>query len=168
MNPNPSTTTRSRYLFPILLMTGAVLVLGACGSTSSDHASGSTSPAAQSVATPAPAPASATATPKTNATQPPAQPARETASTDDGIPIYQPSHVVTSGHSYTGLKSSDSVSKVSDWYNHALVQSGWDFTSKSLNRWSGNFVVRKDGQGASVSVSHGFGDTLIAISRYPV
>jgi hypothetical protein len=145
----------------LVLMAGAALVLGACGGTSSDHASGSTSAAAEPADAPAAAPA------KTTVTQPPAVPAHDTASNDVGVPIYKPSHVVTSGHTYTGLKSSDSVSKISDWYSHTLAENGWDFTSKSVNRWSGSFVVRKDGQGASVSVSHGFGDTLISISRYP-
>ncbi|TVT22757.1 hypothetical protein FNH05_33310 [Amycolatopsis rhizosphaerae] len=67
------------------------------------------------------------------------------------------------------LRTGDPVERVKEFYDQAIEQGGWQVVSKTEAGGTAAYVVKKQGQGASVSLSPapGDGQTLISISTYP-
>lgn len=92
------------------------------------------------------------------------------------IPTYQPSTTIGEAHGWTGVEthewtgllSTDPVSKVIEFYANAIDTGGWETVSKVITHHSGTFVVKKSGEGATISISWLPSRTLISITTYPL
>jgi hypothetical protein len=140
------------------------MVIAALGLGLGGTACGGSPPPPQAPPTASP-PTTATATQTT-----PASPAPTSLPATAGIPLYQPSTVVSQAAGSTVLHTPDPVAKVEDFYEEAIERGGWQVVSKSSTDYSANYVVRKAGQGATISVAQtpGAGPAIvISISTYP-
>ena len=82
-----------------------------------------------------------------------------------GIPIYQPSVVLSQAAGSLRFISGDSVTQVGAYYA-STFGGGWVVVSKTVTPHSARFTVRKNGQGATVAVfPYGAGSTVL-IARY--
>jgi len=126
--------------------------VAACGSSGGNSAAPA---AASSSAAPSSAsvPASTTASPST---------------ASGALPNYEPSKVVSEAGGHTQLSSSDSVLKVTAFYDEALKSGGWNITSSAKTGASTTIVAKRDGHGVTVAISSaGPAGTSISISTYP-
>jgi len=83
-----------------------------------------------------------------------------------GIPIYQPSVVLSQAAGSLRLISGESVTQVGAYYAATFSGGGWVVVSKTVTPHSARFTVRKNGQGATVAVfPHGAGSAVL-IARY--
>jgi hypothetical protein len=80
--------------------------------------------------------------------------------------MYQPSSVVSRSPHYTLLHTKDGVNEVTAYYDQQFSSGGWTIISKTASPFSGNFTVRKSGQGATVAISGWLGGSSISISTY--
>ena len=141
------------------LLAAAGMAVAGCSvttSTPSSHEGSSPPPAAVSAAPPVP-----TA---------PGSPSRVSSSTapaeSSDVTMYQPSSVVTSSSHYTLLHTKDGVKAVTAFYDKQFTDGGWTIISKTASSFSGNFTVRKSGQGVTVAISWWLGGSSISISTY--
>jgi hypothetical protein len=84
-----------------------------------------------------------------------------------GIPIYQPSKVVSQAPGSIMLTSPDPVDRVSDFYVDAVDHGGWQSVSENITSDSTHITVQKPGQGASISIARTGSGTVISISGHP-
>jgi hypothetical protein len=86
-----------------------------------------------------------------------------------GLPNYQPSTVVSESRGATVLRTSDPIDKVSAYYINLIDTGGWQAVSQTVTGHAANLVVKKSGQGASITISSNPAgpQTLIVISTYP-
>jgi len=83
-----------------------------------------------------------------------------------GIPIYQPSAVLSQAAGSLGFISGESVTQVGAYYASTFSGGGWVVVSKTVTPHSARFTVRKAGQGATVAVfPHGAGSAVV-IAHY--
>ena len=83
-----------------------------------------------------------------------------------GIPIYQPSAVLSQAAGSLRVISGESVTRVGAYYASTFSGGGWVVVSKTVTPHSARFTVRKNGQGATVAVfPHGAGSAVL-IARY--
>ena len=86
-----------------------------------------------------------------------------------GLPNDQPSTVVSESRGATVLRTSDPIDKVSAYYINLIDTGGWQAVSRTVTGHAANLVVKKSGQGASITISSNPAgpQTLIVISTYP-
>lgn len=85
-----------------------------------------------------------------------------------GIPLYEPSVEVSQAGGSTVLRTADSVEQVRRFYADALAGGGWQVVSQTGGQDFASFVVKRSGQGASITIAPGAeAQTLITISTYP-
>jgi hypothetical protein len=84
-----------------------------------------------------------------------------------GIPLYQPSHVVSKTDNSATLKSPDSVEKVTAYYLDMVGRGGWTTVHKSITPSSGHWTIKKSGHGATITVSRSGSGSGVSISTYP-
>lgn len=136
----------------------------ACGTEPATRSPSPTSPATSETTPPA---TSGTTPPATSGTATtPASPGA-TQSAAQGVPVYQPSTVVSRAPGSTVLTTTDPVGKVSDFYVDAVERGGWQTISKNVTPDSTSITVSKPGRGASISVAKSGSGTVISISGYP-
>lgn len=150
-----------------------VLALGAAAcSTSTSVPSPATSPPATSSPEAAPL-TSETPHEGTEATSSPATSSGESEaspSSVDGIPIYQPSTLVSQATGSTVLRTPDPIDKVGAYYVNFVDTNGWQTVSRTVTQNAASLTVKKSGRGASIAVGRdpqGGTQTVIAISTYP-
>jgi hypothetical protein len=79
-----------------------------------------------------------------------------------GIPIYQPSAVLSQAAGSLRLISGDSVTRVGGYYASTFSGGGWVVVAKTVTPHSARFAVRKNGQGATVAVfPYGAGSAVL-------
>ena len=144
---------RRTWMHAILAIALAAGV-GACSSSGGNSSAPATS--ATSAASSFAAPSSASA---------PASTAASPSTASGALPNYEPSKVVSQAGGHTQLFSSDSVSKVTAFYDEALKSGGWSTAKTSA---STTIVAKRDGYGVTVAIrSAGPAGTSISISTYP-
>jgi hypothetical protein len=75
--------------------------------------------------------------------------------------------VVSDAGGHIQLSSPDPVSKVTDFYDNALKSGGWSVTSSTKSGYNTTIVAKRDGQGATISISAaGASGTSISVSTY--
>ena len=147
---------RRTWIHAILAIALAAGV-GACSSSDGNSSAPATS--ATSAASSLAASSSASAPASTAAS-------RSTAS--GALPNYEPSKVVSQAGGHTQLFSSDSVSKVTAFYDEALKSGEWSIISSAKTSASTTIVAKRDGHGVTVAISSaGPAGTSISISTYP-
>lgn len=83
----------------------------------------------------------------------------------DDVPLYQPSAVLSEGPTSITLISQKSVTQVSAYYASTFSGGGWVIVSKTVTPHSASFTVKKNGQGATVTVySNGAGSAVLISS----
>ncbi|MEZ5149992.1 hypothetical protein ACFWDA_21710 [Rhodococcus zopfii] len=143
----------------VVLATG--VAVGACGA--GDSGSGESQQTTVSSTTTQVAELSASGTGEPDTGTQPTFPAESVG----GIAVYQPSTEISRALGSAVLTTSDPLEKVSDFYVGSVDREGWQSVSRSITPHSTSLTVRKDGKGASISVSMGGDGTLISISTYP-
>ncbi|NIJ12317.1 hypothetical protein FHU38_002661 [Saccharomonospora amisosensis] len=85
-----------------------------------------------------------------------------------GLPRYQPSATISQAGGSTVLRTADSVQQVQRFYADAVSSGGWQVVSRADTPNFASFVVKRSGQGASITIAPGTDSrTLITISTYP-
>jgi len=85
------------------------------------------------------------------------------------LPRYQPSSLVSEATGSLQLTSTDSVQKVTAFYDSALAQGGWNIISSSKTAYSTNITARKANTGTTLSISTvGSGGAYISLTSYPM
>ncbi len=167
----------SRHTIVVAAAAPLALLLGACGSGSRSSAPPTSRPASSTSSPPSSAPASSTpavapttgaGSPATSASPPTTAAGSASSDADHGVPLFQPSTVVSQAPGHTQLTTSADVATVTAYYDKALAQGGWVITSNAKTASSANFVVHKAGEGATIAVaSAGPNGTSISVSSYP-
>jgi hypothetical protein len=85
---------------------------------------------------------------------------------DVGIPIYEPSDVVSEETGSTVLTSPDSVDEISQFYLDFVEREDWETVSETVRDDGASLTIRKDGDGATIAIGPHDPDTLISISTY--
>lgn len=91
------------------------------------------------------------------------------SSQEAGLPNYQPSTVVSESRGSTVLRTSDPIDKVSAYYINLIDTGGWQTVSRTVTGHAANLVVKKSGQGASITISSNSSgpQTLMVVATYP-
>lgn len=83
-----------------------------------------------------------------------------------GIPIYEPSEVVSEATGSTVLETPDSVKEVYDFYVDFVERENWETVSQNSSSAAANLTIKKSGDGSTIAISTSGSDTLISISTY--
>jgi hypothetical protein len=91
------------------------------------------------------------------------------SSQEAGLPNDQPSTVVSESRGATVLRTSDPIDKVSAYYINLIDTGGWQAVSRTVTGQATNLVVKKSGQGASITISSNPAgpQTLMVVAIYP-
>lgn len=85
-----------------------------------------------------------------------------------GVPLYQPSTIVSQINGAVVLRSPDPVAKVTAFYMDAVDKGGWNSVSKTITNYNRNLTVERPGHGANISISPSGSGSLISISTYSI
>ena len=85
-----------------------------------------------------------------------------------GIPIYEPSTVVSKSSREGTFRSPDSVERVTAFYLDVVDKGDWKTISEAVTNHNASLTLGKSGKGASISIyPAGAAATGITISTYP-
>jgi hypothetical protein len=87
----------------------------------------------------------------------------------DGVPVYQPSAVLSQAPTSLRIISEESVTHVGAYYTSTFAGRGWVILSRTITPYGASFTVKKNGRTATVAVSpYGAGSAvLISSSTLP-
>ena len=149
--------TGSGIVVLVVLTLLAMLLVAGCGGNKTT--STGTTPSSSSVST-TPSSAQASSNSSSLGSSP--------ATSSNTLPKYEPSTVVSDAPGSLQLTSTDSIQKVTAFYDDALAKGGWSIISNSKTAYSTNITAKKGSTGTTLSISTTGSGTYISLVTYPM